>query len=226
MHRRSLPVLACPLVEQVVAEGGHCRQCNERVHDLSAMTQRQARQFLRRNQHRSICIAYRVAPDGRVRFAPSDSARRLQAWSLPVLLGAVGGCASLGRDLEVPDDVTCLQPRGQRIDCDEAYAGYAWQPDADPTQAEDMLPPGEDFTGDDPGSHSLDDTRDPTREGDDVEAREVADADAGHQEPGWGDDIMMGGVQPPLEESLGRRWLRKRQRKALRAERRAARGRP
>jgi hypothetical protein len=229
MHRRTLPVVACPLVEQVVADGGHCRQCDKRVHDLSAMTQRQARRFLRRNRERSICVAYRAAPDGRVRFRPSDAARRLHGWSLPMLLGALGGCASLGRDLEVPDDVTCLQHRGQRVDCDEAYAGYDWQPEVVPAheaeRSDEILPPGEGFTLDDPPSHSMDAAGDPTREGDQVEERAGTDSnDAGHEELGWDDDIMMGGVLEPREEARSRRETRKWQRKARRTQRRAARG--
>jgi hypothetical protein len=223
MHRRSLPVVACPLVEQVVAEGGRCRQCEKTVHDLSAMTSRQARRFLRRNRDRSICVAYRVAPDGRIRFRPSETGRTLRMVSLPLLLGGLGGCASLGRELEIPDDITCLPHRGHRVDCDEAaYAGYDWRPDA----LDEVARASEDAIQHDPRSQATDEPGDPAIE---LEAPddpttfdddEADDADeTGHEDATYfDDDVVLGGVLPLDERRSGRPTRRER-----RQERRAAR---
>jgi hypothetical protein len=235
MRRRNLPVLSCPLVEQVVADGGHCRRCDEQVHDLSAMTERQARRFLRRHEGGSICVAYRVTPNGRIRFRPSETSRTVQALSLPLVLlsvGGLGGCASLGRDLEVPDDITCLHHRGHRVDCDApAFAGYDWTPDAvEPTERTELARrdavdgPADDGL-DSPAELDFDSAwADPmTQEDQDDQAQDESTAvhDSVRHYPG---DIVMGGAYTPRMGRQNARAERMRRRAERRARRRASRG--
>ncbi|MCB9795805.1 MAG: hypothetical protein H6741_24175 [Alphaproteobacteria bacterium] len=60
-----------------------CQSCAKHVHDLSAMTERQARRVL---EEPKVCVRYTVEPDGQVRFQPSRRRR---------MVGAVAAAAGL-----------------------------------------------------------------------------------------------------------------------------------
>jgi hypothetical protein len=53
----------------------HCTSCDHAVHDLSAMTRREAIAFLAQNEDQRICIQYAYDEDGEVFFAEEQAAR-------------------------------------------------------------------------------------------------------------------------------------------------------
>lgn len=48
----------------------HCTHCVRNVHNLSAMTESDARTLLKANVGRKICVTYTRTPDGQIRFTP------------------------------------------------------------------------------------------------------------------------------------------------------------
>jgi hypothetical protein len=74
MRRTQLPI-ANPCHEDwrtmdPVARGRFCRRCDKQVHDLSAMTEPQAREFLAEPRDSKICVRYACDGAGNVRFSP------------------------------------------------------------------------------------------------------------------------------------------------------------
>lgn len=125
MHRRSLPI-AQPCHEDFDAmepQGSRrfCDRCQTPVHDLSAMTRTEARDFLRQRQGQQVCVRYRTESDGTLRFAPAPPARA----AVPVLVAMAGLMAACtgyvdAMDLEVPDGPTCVDAAGYSIPCADA----------------------------------------------------------------------------------------------------------
>lgn len=99
MHKRLLPVLdPCgeDFARMTGASSRFCTRCSTAVHDLSQMTEREARLLLGRHAGGTLCVRYRAHRDGRVHFAPAPSARRV---STVAVLGALStGCAGHGAD--------------------------------------------------------------------------------------------------------------------------------
>lgn len=58
------------------ATGRYCGECEQHVHDLSSMTERQARRLMARAASERLCVSYSVEPDGSLRTAPE----RPSAW--------------------------------------------------------------------------------------------------------------------------------------------------
>ena len=58
------------------ATGRYCGECEQHVHDLSSMTERQARRLMARAVSERLCVSYSVEPDGSLRMAPE----RPSAW--------------------------------------------------------------------------------------------------------------------------------------------------
>ena len=72
MALRLLPI-ARPCNERFDAMTGDdarrfCTSCDKHVHDLSARTEDEARELLRRNQGKRICVRFAKNPNGTVRF--------------------------------------------------------------------------------------------------------------------------------------------------------------
>lgn len=65
MHHPPKLDFACPALVRVAGEGPirHCDLCQRAVHDLSAMTEREAEDFLRICHGQDICIQYTVEDD-------------------------------------------------------------------------------------------------------------------------------------------------------------------
>jgi len=105
MRRHELPIDEPCLEDWDTMEGNalrrFCRKCDKHVHNLSAMTEPQARALLRRAP--GICVNYASTTDGQVLFA-----KRRAVVRLPVLAGVGGAllaaCASPGTE----------DPEGQR----------------------------------------------------------------------------------------------------------------
>ncbi len=58
------------------ATGRYCGECKQHVHDLSSMTEPQARRLMARAAEERLCVSYSVEPDGSLRTAPE----RPSAW--------------------------------------------------------------------------------------------------------------------------------------------------
>lgn len=65
MHHPPKLEFACPALFRIAGEGPirHCDLCQRAVHDLSAMTEREAEDFLRICHGQDICIQYTVEDD-------------------------------------------------------------------------------------------------------------------------------------------------------------------
>lgn len=57
------------------ARGRFCHSCAKDVHDLAAMTEREARELLAATAGQRICVRYLADRDGRIRFRPEAAAR-------------------------------------------------------------------------------------------------------------------------------------------------------
>lgn len=88
-----------------------CSQCEKHVHDISAMTEREASRFLAANVGKTICIAYRARKDGSILVKPEPRA-------IGVVLLALGlaACAGHAPEIERPGD-ECRDENGYVVDC-------------------------------------------------------------------------------------------------------------
>lgn len=79
-----------------------CRHCRKHVHDLSAVTEREARALLSERSGSDLCVSYASDAEGRILFRPP----RRAAGGLPVLAGGalLAACAP-----QAHDDVAALQ---------------------------------------------------------------------------------------------------------------------
>ncbi len=90
MHADKLPITGpCPIDLDAIgfdrdAKVAHCTHCTKNVHVLSNMTRGQARQFLRDNKGRKMCVSYARDADGRIRFAPDPVAAPVAPPLVPV----------------------------------------------------------------------------------------------------------------------------------------------
>jgi hypothetical protein len=88
MHRLHLPI-ANPChadwsaMDRAEGERRFCSQCDKHVHDLSAMTEPQARVLLSAPRTERLCVRYRTGSEGDIRFrvrsAPAPLPRRVMA---------------------------------------------------------------------------------------------------------------------------------------------------
>lgn len=134
MHRAQLPILN-PCSEDYAAMDGpaqrrFCDRCDKHVHDLSAMTEPEAKALLDgRAPGQRLCVRYRCGTDGRIAFRPTV----LEAAFVALASLAVAACTSYAEPeaLESPDTATlCRDASGFAIDC--ALADAAVIPDGTP----------------------------------------------------------------------------------------------
>lgn len=133
MRRGQLPILN-PCHEDYGAMRGpsvrrFCDKCDKHVHNLSEMTEREAKSLLDGQHGARICVRYRVGTDGQVRFRPE--VRR--AGFVAVLSLAMAACTGYAEPdtLESPDAaMVCRDASGYAVDC--ALAGVGIIPDAAP----------------------------------------------------------------------------------------------
>jgi hypothetical protein len=88
-----------------------CNKCEKHVHDLSAMTQREAERFLAARVGEQICVSYRTARDGTILVRP-------EARTIGVVLVALGlaACTGYAPEVQHPDE-GCHDAQGYEIDC-------------------------------------------------------------------------------------------------------------
>ena len=133
MRRGQLPILN-PCQEDYGAMRGpaqrrFCDKCDKHVHNLSEMTEREATALLGAQDGARICVRYRVASDGRVRFRPE--ARR--AGFVALISFAMAACTGYAEPdtLESPDAaMVCRDASGYAVDCELAHVETI--PDAEP----------------------------------------------------------------------------------------------
>ena len=97
MHRSALPVLrpcANDWDEMTGTEQRrHCASCDREVIHLSAMSERAARRIVARAEPGTLCVRYRFAPDGMVRFS-SPRARGVSRLAVGVGVASLLATAS------------------------------------------------------------------------------------------------------------------------------------
>jgi hypothetical protein len=113
---RRLPIVQrCPDRNAVRRTGEArlwCEGCATAVHDLSAMRESEARRLLAQNVGRSICVAYRVRPDGTIDVRPDPPRRRLVAAAAAVLTACAGHLEEdeLSSPEDCADAIGCPNP--------------------------------------------------------------------------------------------------------------------
>ena len=119
MHRDELRIES-PCHEDWSAMTGdtrrrHCDACDTHVHDLSAMTEREARRLLARSP--TACIRYRARPDGSVRHAPTRRLPRQRAVAAARLSAApaLGSSAPAPTPGPEPDGPSIVDWARQRV---------------------------------------------------------------------------------------------------------------
>ncbi len=108
MDSAKLPITGpCPIDLDAIgfdrsSKKAHCTHCVKSVHNLSNMTEPEARAFLKRNAGERICVSYARGKDGSIRFAdrapapvvPLSRLRRAKPATLPAAAG-IGLAAAL-----------------------------------------------------------------------------------------------------------------------------------
>jgi hypothetical protein len=89
VHRRTLPIADPCTAFRPEPGKSFCDKCEKHVHDLSAMTQREAERFLAARVGEQICVSYRTAKDGTILVRP-------EARTIGVVLVALGLAACTG----------------------------------------------------------------------------------------------------------------------------------
>ncbi len=124
MHRRKLKILDPCDRFQPRGRVSHCTHCDKDVHDLSRMTEPEARALLAASRGERLCVAYRTRADGHVVFrSPLATAGWLAAACL--LLACAGTVSGDG-----PRGDVCFDALGQEVDCTDPVAGRAPRPHA------------------------------------------------------------------------------------------------
>ena len=103
----------CPItLSRELSDGRYrawdCTHCDKTVHVLSAMTEREAREFLRDNEGENLCITYMAGEDGEIRFQPepkivpvSNLLRRPAAAAAASMAVALAACTPTQPDKPV-----------------------------------------------------------------------------------------------------------------------------
>jgi hypothetical protein len=112
VHRRSLPI-AAPCDGFEPGSGGRfCGRCQQHVHDLSALTERELERLLAAHVGQRICIAYRTTADGSIVVRPEP-----RAIGLAIAILGLAECSWSAPTLESPELSPCLDDRGYRAAC-------------------------------------------------------------------------------------------------------------
>ena len=143
MHRRTLPIADPCTAFRPEPGKSFCDKCEKHVHDLSAMTRREAERFLGAHVGERICVAYRSRKDGSILVKPEPR-------MIGVVLMALGlaACTGYAPEIQHPDD-GCRDAHGYEIDCKMAgRSDVLVTPEVDPladaephSQPESLPPP-------------------------------------------------------------------------------------
>ena len=111
VHRRALPIADPCHAFRPQPGRTFCGKCEKHVHDLSAMTSREAARFLAAHAGQQICVAYRTAADGTILVRPEA-----RALGVVLVALALAACTGYAPDVQHPDE-NCRDPQGYEIDC-------------------------------------------------------------------------------------------------------------
>lgn len=81
MDSKHLPITSpCPIDLDAIgfdrtSRQSHCSHCDKNVHNLSRMTEREVRAFMKENAGVQLCVTYNRTPEGKVAFRPEPSAQ-------------------------------------------------------------------------------------------------------------------------------------------------------
>ena len=136
VHRRQLP-LAYRCEGFVPApgstgDGGFCEQCQEQVHDVSAMRESELRRLLAAHAGGAVCLSYRTDARGRVQLRPEPAWTQWQPLALGALASLLAACAGLADEMVVPGGY-CREHDGQEVPCIESYTQETWTVPAEVT---------------------------------------------------------------------------------------------
>lgn len=95
-----------------------CEHCDEYVHDLSAMSEPEARRLLRSFAGRKACLRYRSDANGRIRFAASPPLGTAVLVASTLLFAACAGWDA-EEPLSLPDVELCRDEAGYVMACDD-----------------------------------------------------------------------------------------------------------
>jgi hypothetical protein len=111
VHRRMLPIAEPCHAFRPEPGASFCNKCEKHVHDLSAMTEREAERFLAARVGEQICVSYRTAKDGTILVRPEPR-------TIGVVLVALGlaACTGYAPEIQHPDE-GCRDAQGYEIDC-------------------------------------------------------------------------------------------------------------
>jgi len=112
----------CPItLSRELSDGRYrawdCSHCQKTVHVLSAMTEREARVFLKHNEGKNLCITYMAGEDGEIRFQPERVVpvsrlvrRRTAVAAAATMAAALAACTPTQPDTTVDDaPVTAIE---------------------------------------------------------------------------------------------------------------------
>lgn len=111
----------CPItLSRELSDGRYrawdCSHCQKTVHVLSAMTEREARVFLKKNEGKNLCITYMAGEDGEIRFQPekvvpvSRLVRRRSAVAAATMAVALAACTPTQPEVVVDEaPVTAIE---------------------------------------------------------------------------------------------------------------------
>jgi hypothetical protein len=97
-----------------------CERCGTHVNDLSAMTEPEARAFLRSVEGQKVCVRYRVGSNGELRFAAPPP--MVGAGVIVAAAGLLAACAGweAPETMTLPDTEVCRDQAGWVIECEDA----------------------------------------------------------------------------------------------------------
>lgn len=204
-----------------------CDTCRTQVHDLSQMTEVQARLFLAQRGGQRVCVRYQADGAGNLQFRPAPPRRGLVLAVASLALAACTGYVE-SDTLESPDDaLACEDASGYTIPCEDTIAP---PPPADvithrgPEPTEPVVEPTE------PVTDTMGDVEIPDPDADIFLGQMVADPNAAAEGcPVPQPDVDDGGVvmgELPVEPTsrlkrkrLERQWKREQRRQARRVRR-------
>lgn len=132
LSRRTLPIAEpCDASWQDMRSDGarrFCEHCEEHVHDISVMSEPEARSLLRSSAGRKVCLRYRSDAEGRIRFAVSPPLGAAIVVATALLLAACAGWDAED-PLSLPNADLCRDEVGYVMTC---HGGRDTIPDEDP----------------------------------------------------------------------------------------------
>lgn len=203
-----------------------CDKCSTPVHDLSQMTELQARRFLAERGGQRVCVRYTSDTTGNLRFRPAPPARGLVLAVASLALAACTGYVESDTIASPDDAFACEDVSGYTIPCEDTITPPP-PPDVvthrEPEPPEPAKPTKPTETVDEVESETMGDVEIPDPEAEIFLGQMVADPNAAAE----GCPVPQPGVDGPDDELMGRlvvepsRRVKRKQRRQARRDRRS-----